>query len=153
MKFDKRLPILVAEDDPNDALLLERALRKSLVPGPVYICQTGEEVIEYVQGKGVFGDREQFPFPRILMLDLKMPKMNGLELLAWFRNHPECSILPRIVLTSSQQEQDISEAYKLGANAYWVKPSNFEDLTELLEVNYRFWSLCEVPRISSARCA
>src|SRR5687767_9310996 len=93
-----KLAILVAEDDPNDVALLLRAFRKVGTTMPVHVCQDGSEAILYLKGEGQFGDRAKFPLPRILITDLKMPKCNGFELLQWLKDHPECCVIPSVVL-------------------------------------------------------
>src|SRR4051812_24034468 len=113
--------VLVAEDDPNDRLLLERALRKAAIEAPIRFVSDGEQVILYLQGAGAYANRQENPFPSIIMLDLKMPRKGGLEVLSWMEEHPELSVVPTIVLTSSNLETDIRQAYERGATTYFVK--------------------------------
>ena len=137
--------ILIAEDDENDAIILERALRKAGFVNPIHFCLDGTQVLEYLCGKDQYGDRKKFPFPRILITDLKMPKMGGIEILKWLYHHPECNLIPKIVFTASKLEADIQEAYKWGANSYMVKPGGYERLTKMLKLFFDNWNMCEKP--------
>lgn len=132
-------PILLAEDDENDVLILKRALKKAEISNPIHVVSNGEEVIAYLRAEGKYSNRQQFPFPRFLITDLKMPKMSGMEVLKWLNAHPECSVIPVIVLTSSKEEKDIVEAFRLGANSYMVKPANFDDWLQMVKTTFEFW--------------
>lgn len=145
--MDEEFPILIAEDDENDAIILERALRKVGIENPFRFCRDGTEVIEYLRGVGQYQDRKQFPFPRVLITDLKMPKMGGLEVLKWLHQHTECNVIPKIVFTASKQESDIQEAYKWGANSYLVKPGGYDRLTQMLKMVFDYWEICEKPKL------
>jgi len=149
--MDEQFPILIAEDDENDAIILERALRKVGFQNPFHICLDGTEVIDYLCAEGKYRDRSAFPFPRVLITDLKMPKMGGIEVLKWLYHHPECNLIPKIVFTASKQAQDIHEAYKWGANSYIVKPGGYEALTRILKLTFDYWQMCEKPQLP-ARC-
>src|SRR5215469_16308856 len=118
--------ILLVEDEENDATLVKMAFNRNNLQNPVQWVQDGLEAIAYLNGEGVYADRAKYPFPEVLILDLKMPRMSGLELLSWIREHPEYRVIPRIIMTSSRLERDIESAYTLGANTYMVKPSSFE---------------------------
>ena len=145
--MDDRFPILVGEDDENDAIILERALRKVGFLNPLRFCRDGTEVLSYLSGEGPYKNRVEFPFPRILITDLKMPKMGGIEILKWLYHHPECNLIPKIVFTASRQACDIQEAYKWGANSYLVKPGGYEALTRMLKVFFDYWEMCEKPNL------
>jgi CheY-like chemotaxis protein len=133
------LPILLAEDDDNDVFLLRRALVKAGVPNPVQAVPDGEQALAYLRGEGKFADRTLYPFPALMLLDIKMPRMNGLETLAVIRNDPVLKRLVVIFLTSSNQEQDINEAFDLRANSYLVKPRNSEGLVAVLTKFKDYW--------------
>lgn len=137
--------ILLIEDDPNDVLFLKRALNKNAIHNPVSVLRDGEEAIAYLSGSGPYFDRVKYPFPKVIMLDLKMPRRGGLEVLEWLKEHPELRVIPTIVLTSSKINEDVIKAYGLGANSYMVKPSNFDDLQKLIKTAYEYWSLCLKP--------
>ena len=145
--MDEEFPILIAEDDENDTIILERALRKVGFENPFRFCRDGIEVLEYLKAEGRYGDRHEFPFPRILITDLKMPKMGGLEVLKWLYYHPECNLIPKIVLTASKHAGDVKEAYKWGANSYIVKPGGYEELTSMLKLFFDYWNMCEKPAL------
>lgn len=142
-----QFPILIAEDDENDAFILERALRKVGFTNPFHVCSDGTDVLDYLRGIGRYQNRLAFPFPRIFITDLKMPKMNGMEVLKWLHNHPECNLIPKIVLSASQQQTDIQEAYKWGVNSYLVKPGSYESLVEMLTLFFNYWQMCEKPQV------
>jgi CheY-like chemotaxis protein len=145
--MDRNLTILVAEDNPNEAKLLELALLKANIKNPVQVVGTGSEVIGYLQGSGQFADRGKYPFPSVIFTDLKMPGMDGFDVLRWLQKHPICSITPVIVLTNSSADSDVKEAYQLGANAYLVKPAALDELTHMIGVACEFWSLCAKPSV------
>jgi CheY-like chemotaxis protein len=135
--------ILIAEDDENDVFLIRRAFHQAQFENPLQVVQTGEEVIAYLKGTPPFDDREKFPTPALVLLDLNMPKKNGFEVLGWIRQHAEFNPLGVVVLTSSEVSADINRAYALGANSYLVKPANFLSLVEMinrLKEYFRFTS-------------
>ncbi|EEF57838.1 response regulator [Pedosphaera parvula] len=141
--MDRNLTILIAEDNPDDVMLFKRALLKAGINNPVQVVQSGREAIEYLQGSGKFADRNEHPFPSVLFTDLSMPSMNGFELLRWLRAHPVCFVFPVVVLTSSEMDIDVKQAYQLGANSYMVKPNSFNDLVQMVRATYEYWSWCE----------
>ncbi len=124
--------ILIAEDDDNDICLIKRAFQKAKFENPLKAVRDGEEAIAYLQGIEPYTDREINPPPALVLLDLKMPRKSGFEVLAWIREQPEFNHLPVVVLTSSQESSDISRAYALGANSYLVKPANFASLVDMM---------------------
>src|SRR4051794_7914425 len=115
--------VLIAEDDEDEATLLSRAILKVNPESTFYIVRDGGEAIAFLKGEGKYCDRSQFPFPRVLITDLKMPKVDGFELLGWLHDHPECNVIPKIVFSASAIETDVIEAYKLGANVFFQKPN------------------------------
>ncbi len=131
--------ILLAEDDPNDVLLIQRAFQRTQVANPLQVVRDGEEALAYLSGHGPFADRERYPLPVLMLMDLKMPRKSGLELLEWVRQQPGLKRLPIIVLTSSNQSPDINRAYELGANSYLVKPAGFDSLLELVKNLDMYW--------------
>lgn len=142
---NSRLIILVVEDDANDTFLLKRAFEKNGIDLPVHVCTDGEDAMQYLQGKGRYSDRVKFPFPRVVITDLKMPKASGFDLLEWLLKHPECSLIPRIVLSASAEEKDVTRAYQLGANCYFQKPRSFDELCELVKIANTFWLRAAIP--------
>ena len=126
-----RLTVLHVDDDPNDTALLEAASRKAGVLFDLQNVEDGEQAIAFLSGAGRFADRVRHPMPAIVLLDLKMPRSTGFEILQWIRHHPSLSQLPVIVLSGSELQDDIRDAYAAGANSYLVKPLGFDALVEL----------------------
>jgi CheY-like chemotaxis protein len=143
---DADYTILLVEDDENDAMLLRMAFEKNGIANPVQWVKDGLEAVAYLNGDGIYGDRTKYPFPEVLLLDLKMPRMTGLELLAWIGEHPEFKVIPTIIMTSSRQELDIESAYKLGANTYMTKPIAFDDLAQMVKLTHEYWALSAKPK-------
>lgn len=130
-------PVLVVEDDRNDVFLLQRTFRRNNLIGELHIVPTVDEGIAYLTGEGKYDDRNQFPYPVLMLLDLKLPGKSGFDLLAWLREQQGLCRLPVVILTSSAQSDDINRAFDLGANSYLVKnpdPAGFLDLTKLLDL-------------------
>jgi CheY-like chemotaxis protein len=142
---------LIVEDNPQDVLLLRKALTKAGIEDPVQVVEDGVEAIDYLRGAGKYCDRSQFPFPSVVFSDVKMPRMGGFEILEWLRSHEECAVVPLIMLTNSSLDADVRQAYLMGANAYLVKPQKFEDLVEMVQTAYAFWGWCEKPLLP-AQC-
>jgi len=137
---------LLVEDEENDATLVKMAFKKNNVPKPVQWVKDGMEAVAYLNGEGAYADRALYPFPQILLLDLKMPRMTGLELLQWLRSNSHFRIVPTIILTSSRQEPDIERAYDLGVNTYMIKPSSFDELVNMIKVIHEYWTLGVKPK-------
>src|SRR5947209_15188198 len=137
--------VLMVDDSPDDIFLVKRAFDRSGRSLYFASVSDGQQAIEYLRGQGQYGDRQQFPFPNVLLLDLKMPGMDGFALLEWLQEHTECKVIPTIALTSSSIERDIHAVYALGGNAYLVKPSSFNEMQAIVELIYQFWSRCETP--------
>ena len=140
-----KLNILLVEDDPNDVFLIEHALRKAGVPKPIAIATDGEQAIAYLSGAGKYSDRAKYPLPDCLITDLKMPKKNGFDVLQWIGTNNECRRIPAMVLTASQQPEDIQRAYCLGTTAFFVKPVRIEEMEHLIKSLVDFWRL-SLPR-------
>ena len=124
--------ILIAEDEDDEAFLLERALKKAAISNPVLRVKNGDEVIEYLSGSGCYGDRSQYPMPIIVLLDLNMPKKSGFEVLEWIRQQASLKALAVDVFSGSSRNEDIEKALRLGANLYLKKPITINELDELL---------------------
>jgi CheY-like chemotaxis protein len=131
--------ILLAEDEEDYVLLIKHAFQKAAIPNPLHVVWNGQEAIAYLGGTGKYADRAEYPLPDLLLLDLKMPRVNGFEVLQWLRSQPGLSTLRVLVLTSSDQIRDVNEAYRLGANSFLVKPSDFEDVMSLSRLIQDFW--------------
>lgn len=144
--MNERFSILLAEDDDNDVMLIQRAFKKHYVDRPIYIARNGEEAIAYLSGQGEFSDRTKYPFPDVVITDLKMPKLSGFELLAWLNENRECKVIPTIVLSSSKEDRDVARAYNLGASTYMVKPASFDELAEMVRRVKDYWEVSIKPK-------
>jgi len=133
------MTVLLAEDDENDVLLMQRAFKKVRLADSLRIVPDGEEVINYLTGQRKYADRVTNPLPALLILDLKMPRKTGFEVLEWLKNQPTLKRIPTLVLTSSSQQRDIARAYDLHANSYLVKPNAFEELVEMMDRAQNYW--------------
>jgi CheY-like chemotaxis protein len=131
--------ILVAEDEENDVFFIKQAFEEVGILNPLQVAQDGKEAMDYLSGNGGYADRERFPLPCLTLLDLKLPRVMGLEVLKWMREQPELRNLIVLILTSSRLEPDIEMAYQLGANAYLVKPSSPRELREIATGIKQFW--------------
>jgi CheY-like chemotaxis protein len=137
--FNLDLPILVAEDNAEDAFLLRHAFAKARFGNPVRFVADGEQAMMYLQGEGEYADRGQHPFPSLLLLDIKMPRLDGLEVLTLIRKDPRFRRLVVIMMTSSDREQDVNRAFDLQANSYLVKPARPETMPEVLDQIRGYW--------------
>lgn len=140
--------ILLAEDDPNDVLLIQRAFQKAGMRQLLRVVRDGQQAIEYLSGQGNYANRERSPLPFMLLLDLKMPGIDGFEVLRWVRAHTELKRLLVVVLTSSNLQSDVDRAYDLGANSYLVKPVAFDEMVNLVQRFEAYWS--EINRTPSS---
>jgi CheY-like chemotaxis protein len=139
------LSILLVEDDPNDVLLMQRALERNGINTPVHVVSDGEEALDYLRHMGRFEDRVLFPFPGVILMDLKMPKTSGLEVLRWMHENSRCTSVPTIVFSASRIDSDVEEAYRLGATSYFVKPTEFHQLLDLIRILHEYWKRAERP--------
>src|SRR5256885_7828807 len=118
--------ILLVEDREEDEFLTRRALEQAKVRNPMYVVNSGQEAICYLEGRGKFGNRVEFPVPDLMLLDINMPNGDGFAVLRWVRSHPGLKALRVVMLTTSDESEDVDQAYLLGANSYIVKPMSFE---------------------------
>ena len=130
--------ILQVEDDPNDVFLLQHAMNEAGVANPIQVAMDGQQAIDYLKGAGKFANREKFPRPCLVLLDLKLPYVMGLEVLKWIRQQPGTPLVV-VMLTASAEEDDIATAYRLGANAFLTKPSKSSELEEMAKAIKDFW--------------
>jgi CheY-like chemotaxis protein len=141
--------LLLVEDNQDDVFLMRRALKQAEIQNPLYVVSDGEQAIDYLAGNGQFNDRELYPFPALVFLDLKLPFKSGHEVLTWIRKEAELAELVVVVLTSSDEASDIDRAYKLGANSYLVKPPTLMQLRDLAKsfkwywLQYNLFAACE----------
>jgi CheY-like chemotaxis protein len=132
--------ILLVDDDENDVLLIQRAFQKAGLQRSLKTASNGEEAIEYLSGQGQHADRERYPMPFLVLLDLRMPGTDGFEVLRWVRSAAELKRLLVVVLTSSNLQSDVDRAYELGANSYLVKPVAFQEMVNLVQRFEVYWS-------------
>lgn len=144
--------ILLAEDDPFVAELVLHVLQRGDHPPHVVHVKDGVEALDFIHGRGAYAQRTHGP-PSVILVDVKMPRLDGLELLRELKSDPTCRALPVVMLTSSQDERDIATAYELGANAYVVKPLEFPRLVEVLTALQRFWLDVNLPRPATTPAA
>ena len=131
--------ILLVEDNPDDELLAIRALEKNNIMNEVVVARDGAEALDYLFGAGAYTGRDMSVMPQIILLDLKLPKIDGLEVLRRLRNNERTKLLPVVVLTSSKEDRDLTECYSLGANSYIRKPVNFDQFTEAIRQLGLYW--------------
>ncbi len=147
MKIDT---ILAVEDDPGDVFMLERAVKRAGIANPLVVVRDGEAAVEYLAGNGIYADREKYPLPTVMLLDLKLPRRSGLEVLAWLRDQPGLKRLRVVVLTSSRESPDVNRAYELGVSSYLVKPVDMASLVErLAALNLFMVVLAEKPTLGA----
>jgi CheY-like chemotaxis protein len=145
--FEKQL-FLLAEDSQNDVFLMQQAFKKAGLPNPIQVVSDGQEAISYLKGEGRYSDRAQYPLPMAVLLDLKMARMNGFEVLEWVRKQPNLKRVVVIILTASNRSSDADRAYDLGANFYLTKPGKFEDLVEMTKCLHDWLRLNHFPSIT-----
>jgi CheY-like chemotaxis protein len=140
--------LLHVEDDPNDVLLLQRAFRKANAQLTIQAVTDGDKAVAYLNGTNDYADREKYPLPAIVLLDLKMPRKSGLEVLQWIRGEQKLRRLVVIIFTSSKHDEDVNKAYDIGANSYLVKPVGFDMLVDVAKIIQQYWiSLNERPQL------
>jgi CheY-like chemotaxis protein len=145
--MDKVGHILVAEDDLTDAYFFERAFRRAGVPIALHFVRDGQQVLDYLCGKGEFANRAAYPLPRLVLLDLKMPYLDGFDVLERIRQEGQFDDLQIVIFSSSEQASDINRAYELGASSYLVKPHSVDELAELVGLFKKHWlEIGEGPR-------
>jgi len=137
--------ILLAEDEEDYVLLIRKAFSQANIRNPLQVVSTGTEAMAYLKGEGKFANRDEYPLPDLLMLDLRLPGFSGFEIIGWVRSHPTLCGLRIIVLTSSDQMRDVNDAYRLGANSFLMKPYDFQDLVHFSKLIQEYW-------LSASRC-
>jgi len=132
-------PILQVEDDENDVLFLQLAFKNLQLPNPLFVAKDGQQAIDYLSGVGAYADRTRFPLPCLILLDLKMPRKTGIDVLRWVRANPELRHLIIVIFSASGSQFDVDRAFREGANSFLVKPAGVDKLTETVRLLHEFW--------------
>lgn len=152
MDGNEAFTVLLVEDDLNDIFLVKRAFKKARLRKPLQVVTDGQEAIHYLQGEAKYGDRDAYPLPTLIVMDIKMPLKSGFEVLEWVKTaEPPLRRIPVVIVSSSDNPADINRAYELGANAYMVKPVDFRAVEQLFESITHYWGLeCAKPELTPA---
>jgi CheY-like chemotaxis protein len=144
--------VLLVEDDLNDIFLVKRAFKRARLRNPLQVVTDGQEAINYLRGLGKYADRETHPLPTLIVMDIKMPRKTGFEVLEWVRGKgPPLRRIPVVIVSSSDNPTDINQAYESGANAYMVKPMDYRAVEHLFESITQYWGLeCAKPELEPA---
>jgi len=145
MTIANQVEILLVEDNPDDVELTLRALKKNNLANKVQVVKDGAEALEYVFARGAYATRDINHHPKVILLDLKLPKVDGLEVLRRIKSDERTKIIPVVVLTSSKEERDLVDSYKLGANSYITKPVDFESFVKSVAELGLYWVLLNQP--------
>ncbi|HEV2207345.1 MAG TPA: response regulator [Verrucomicrobiae bacterium] len=141
--------MLAVEDEESDALLLELAMKEAGAPNKLIVVRDGQELVDYLSRRPPFGDRRRFPDPGVLLLDLKMPRMDGFQVLTWLSEHAEFAHIPVIIFSASMCQADIRRALQMGASDYLEKPSQFATLVEMCRKLTHRWLINPRPAVPS----
>lgn len=133
--------VLLVEDDPDHVALIQRAFAKAKLVNPLLVVRDGEDAVDYLSGRGAYTDRSRYPLPSLILLDLKLPRKSGLEVLEWLRGEAGLKLTPVVILSSSSETYDVAKAYALGVNSYLLKPVNFGDLLEMVKSIGMYWMI------------
>lgn len=131
--------ILLVEDSEDDVFFMKRALKLAGIPNPVQVVMDGQAALDYLAGEGLYADRVRFPLPALVLLDLRLPLVPGLDVLKWMRSQPRLCCVPVVVLTSSRQDVDIQRTYSIGGNSFLVKPSDASELVAMVKIVGQYW--------------
>lgn len=142
---NEKVEILLVEDNPNDVELTLHALKKSHLTNNIRVVRDGEEALEFFFGNGEDGQSKKVPGPKVILLDLKLPKIDGMEVLRQLKSNPATKSIPVVVLTSSNEERDIVETYSLGVNSYIVKPVDFAKFVQSMHTLGMYWLMLNRP--------
>ena len=143
--------VLLVEDNATDVLLIKRAFAQAMMANPVHVISDGDAAVAYLNGDGVYADRLTHPLPILILLDLKLPRRSGLEVLEWLKGQEALRRIPVVMLTSSEQPRDVDAAYDSGVNSYLVKPVEYDSLFQMLKAVNLYWMMLnELPRMGEA---
>lgn len=138
------IPILLVEDDQVDVMTVQRAFKKNRITNPLFVCSNGEEALKFLRHEGIYSDPEKSPRPGIILLDLNMPVMNGIEFLKVVKSDDDLRRIPVIVLTTSKEEEDRFKSFSLSVAGYIIKPVEFEKFVEAVKLIDLYWTLSEL---------
>ncbi|HOG18013.1 MAG: Response regulator rcp1 [Syntrophaceae bacterium PtaU1.Bin231] len=141
------IDILLVEDNPRDAEMTIRALKKRNLANPLHVVEDGEEALDFIFCRGAYEGRTGLNLPKVILLDLKLPKVNGLEVLKALKSDERMKSIPVVVVTSSKEDPDIKAAYALGANSYVIKPVDFDDFLDAMSSLGLYWLLVNQPPV------
>jgi CheY-like chemotaxis protein len=146
----REFPVLLVEDNEDDVLFVRRAFGRAKLSNPLHVAEDGDVAVAYLSGSGEHADRVRHPLPTLILLDLKLPRRSGLEVLEWLRGQPNLRKTPVVVLTSSKESSDVDRAFELGASGYLVKPVDFDGLLEMVKTIGVYWMvMSELPSTPS----
>jgi CheY-like chemotaxis protein len=151
--MDQNFTVLLVEDDLNDIFLVKRAFKIVQIPTPLQVVTDGLEAIAYLKGESKYADRKSHPLPHLIVMDISMPRKSGFEVLDWVKQNPNRPLrrIPIVIVSSSDNPNDVNRAYELGANAYMVKPVNFRAVEHLFSSITHYWGLeCAKPELQAA---
>jgi len=152
LRTTRPLPaVLLVEDNLDDVILTRRAFKKAGIAADLVVVEDGEKAMGYLGGSGAYADRADYPWPALVLLDLKLPRASGFEVLEWIRSIAKLATLPVVVMTSSTQTEDIDRAYAAGANSYLEKPVHFQDLEHIVRQLDLYWLDLNLPSARAAR--
>jgi CheY-like chemotaxis protein len=141
--------ILLVEDNDDDVALIRRAFKQCKIVNPLQVASDGDSAVAYLAGQAGYQDRTAYPMPLLVLLDLKLPRRSGLEVLNWMKRNPVLKHIPVVVLTSSRENLDVRRAYDAGANSYLVKPVEFADLRAMMDTIHVYWVMTNVTPVTS----
>ncbi len=148
---NRQFTVLLVEDDLNDIFLVKRAFKMAQVRNPLQVVTDGLEAMNYLKGENKFADRQTYPLPKLMVMDIKMPRKSGFEVLEWIKHDPLLRRIPVVIVSSSENPADINRAYELGANAYMVKPVDYREVEHLFQSITHYWGLeCAKPELEPA---
>lgn len=144
----KSIVILIADDDAEDRMLVKDALDEGRLKNDIHFVENGEELVDYLHNRGKFSDKDKFPTPGLILLDLNMPKKDGREALREIKNDPHLRLIPVVVLTTSKAEEDILRTYDMGVSSFITKPVTFTALVDVMKTLSKYWfEIVELPKI------
>jgi CheY-like chemotaxis protein len=147
-KNKRTIVILIADDDPEDRMLIKEALEESRLTNKIEFVENGEELLDYLQNKGKYTDKDKYPVPGLILLDLNMPKKDGREALKEIKADPHLRVIPVIVLTTSKAEEDVLKTYDLGVSSFITKPVTFSALVDVMKTVSKYWfEIVELPKM------